>query len=195
MTLTELLQDSNYELNQFTSDEIKRLEDKIVLKNDSKGRSIPHVQCLIRKKEIKLTPEEVVRQLFLDKLINHYGYNPSLIDVEVGINFGREVKRADIIVYEKSNPTAQYIIVELKKPKLKDGKDQLKSYCNATGAPLGVWTNGKQISYYNRKDPNYFEDITDIPSSTEKIADIISERITYDDLKKIDKLQTEKKSL
>ena len=28
-----------------------------------------------------------------------------------------------------------YIIVELKKPKLTDGKEQLKSYCNATGAP------------------------------------------------------------
>jgi type I restriction-modification system DNA methylase subunit len=28
----------------------------------------------------------------------------------------------------------------MKKPKLKDGKEQLKSYCNATGAPIGVWT-------------------------------------------------------
>jgi len=31
---------------------------------------------------------------------------------------------------------------------LKDGKEQLKSYCNATGAPIGVWTNGGQISFY-----------------------------------------------
>lgn len=50
-------------------------------------------------------------------------------------------------------------MVELKKPKLKDGKEQLKSYCNATGAPIGVWTNGESISYYNRRDPNYFKDI------------------------------------
>ena len=58
----------------------------------------------------------------------------------------------------------------MKKPKLKDGKEQLKSYCNATGAPIGVWTNGKQISYYNRKDPNYFEDISDIPNVNESIT-------------------------
>ena len=25
----------------------------------------------------------------------------------------------------------------------KNGKEQLKSYCNATGAPIGVWTNGE----------------------------------------------------
>lgn len=83
----------------------------------------------------------------------------------------------------------------MKKPKLTDGKEQLKSYCNATGAPIGVWTNGNQISYYNRKDPNYFEDITDIPSATQKLADIVNEQFTYEDLKRADKLQKEKKSL
>ena len=195
MKLTEILKDSNYDLSQFSNEEVKRLEEKIVEKVDSKGKNIPYVTCLIRNKDIKLTPEEVVRQLFLDKLINFYGYQKNLINVEVGINFGREVKRADIIVYEKTNPTAQYIIVELKKPKLKDGKEQLKSYCNATGAPIGVWTNGKQISYYNRKDPNYFEDITNIPSASEKLSDIINETFKWDDLKKVDKLQNEKKSL
>ena len=66
--------------------------------------------------------------------------------------------------------------MELKKPKLKDGKEQLKSYCNATGAPIGVWTNGSSISYYNRKDPNYFEDIPNIPKSTQKLSEILSER-------------------
>lgn len=195
MKLSEILKDSNYELSQFSEKEINRLEASIILKTDSKGKQTPYVNCLIRKKDIKLTPEEVIRQLFLDKLINFYGYSQNLINVEVGINFGREIKRADIVVYEKSNPTVQYIIVELKKPKLKDGKEQLKSYCNATGAPIGVWTNGKQISYYNRKDPNYFEDITNIPSASEKLSDVINETFKWEDLKKVDKLQNEKKSL
>lgn len=115
--------------------------------------------------------------------------------LEYPIHFGREVKRADIVISDINDPLVPYIIVELKKPKLTDGKEQLKSYCNATGAPIGVWTNGEQISYYNRKDPNYFEDITNIPKVTEKLSDIINEQITYNDLKKIDKLQTEKKSL
>ena len=68
------------------------------------------------------------------------------------------------------------IIVELKSPKLKDGKEQLKSYCNGTGAPIGVWTNGESISYYHRKDPNFFEDIPTIPNANEKLSDILSER-------------------
>ena len=73
--------------------------------------------------------------------------------------FGREVKRADIVVMDEDRPIVPYIIVEVKKPKLKEGKEQLKSYCNSTGAPIAVWTNGEQIAYYNRKDPNYFEDM------------------------------------
>ncbi|MDR1676228.1 MAG: type I restriction enzyme HsdR N-terminal domain-containing protein, partial [Tannerella sp.] len=46
------------------------------------------------------------------------------------------------MIFDKQQTTSPYIIVEMKKPKLKDGKEQLKSYCNATGAPIGVWTNG-----------------------------------------------------
>ena len=64
---------------------------------------------------------------------------------------------------DKIQTTAVYIIIEVKKPKLKDGKEQLKSYCNATGATMAVWSNGLQISYFHRKDPNYFEEIPDIP--------------------------------
>jgi type I restriction enzyme M protein len=87
------------------------------------------------------------------------------------------------------------VIVELKKPKLKDGKNQLRSYCNATGAPIGVWTNGEQISHYHRKDPNYFEDITDIPKYSQTLKDILSERFTLKDLIIKDKIANERKSL
>ena len=51
-------------------------------------------------------------------------------------------KRADIVVHDPDDHTAAYIIVEVKKPKRKDGLEQLKSYCNAEGAPVAVWTNG-----------------------------------------------------
>lgn len=188
--INEILKNSNYDDAQFSEEELNQFEDKIYYKDE-----VPYVQCIIREKEIKLTPEETIRQLYLNKLINIYGYPKDRIKLEYPIHFGREVKRADIVISDINDPLVPYIIVELKKPKLTDGKEQLKSYCNATGAPIGVWTNGEQISYYNRKDPNYFEDITNIPKVTEKLSDIINEQITYDDLKKIDKLQTEKKSL
>jgi DNA methylase-type I restriction-modification system len=188
--INEILKNSNYDDTQFSEQDINQFENKIYYKDE-----VPYIQCVIREKEIKLTPEETVRQLFLNKLINTYGYSKDRITLEYPIHFGREVKRADIVISDINDPLVPYIIVELKKPKLTDGKEQLKSYCNATGAPIGVWTNGEQISYYNRKDPNYFEDITNIPKSTEKLSDIINEQVTYEELKKIDKLQTEKKSL
>lgn len=188
--IKEILKNSNYDDAQFSEEELNQFEDKIYYKDE-----VPYVQCIIREKEIKLTPEETIRQLYLNKLINIYGYPKDRMTLEYPIHFGREVKRADIVISDINDPLVPYIIVELKKPKLTDGKEQLKSYCNATGAPIGVWTNGEQISYYNRKDPNYFEDITNIPKVTEKLSDIINEQITYNDLKKIDKLQTEKKSL
>ena len=56
----------------------------------------------------------------------------SRMQFETPIHFGREVKRADITILNKDHPLVPYIIVELKKPKLTDGKEQLKSYCNAT---------------------------------------------------------------
>src|SRR5690606_32774482 len=95
----------------------------------------------------------------------------------------------------KDKKTSPYIMVELKKPKLKDGKEQLKSYCNATGAPIGEWSNGESISYYHRKDPNYFEDLPQLPKATEKLSDVLSERWTIDNLIAKDKLVSERKSL
>lgn len=192
--LDRILKDSNYTLSIFKSSEISDLEQRIVCKEINNSQK-PYVKCLIRDKDILVKPEEVIRQLYISKLMNEYEYPKSRIKLEHSIHFGREVKSADIVVFDKYRPTVEYIIVELKKPKLLDGKNQLRSYCNATGAPIGVWTNGNQISHYNRKDPNYFEDITDIPKSNQSLADILKERFTLRDLIIKDKIPNEGKSL
>ncbi|MCY7394411.1 MAG: type I restriction enzyme HsdR N-terminal domain-containing protein, partial [Leptolyngbyaceae cyanobacterium CAN_BIN12] len=181
-------------MSQFNAEEINSLEQTVFLKQTKSG-DVPYVKCLVRNKDIRLTPEEAIRQLYLQVLMERHPYPTNRLRVEYEVSFGREKKRADIAVMDKDRPMVPYIIVELKKPKLKDGKDQLRSYCNATGAPIAVWTNGDQISYYHRKDPNYFEDITDIPNANQTLADILNIRFTLDDLVKKDKLVTEKKSL
>jgi type I restriction enzyme M protein len=190
ITLISILKDSQYNLSIFTPEEITALEKKI---KEKKGK--PYVDCLIRDKEIQLKPEEIVRQLYASKLIKDYGYPRKRIRFEHPVRFGRQTKSSDIVVFDKERPTVEYIIAEVKKPKLKDGKEQLKSYCNATGAPIAVWTNGGQISHYNRKDPNFFEDITDIPNASQTLADILKERYTLKDLIVKDKIPTEGKSL
>ena len=190
-----ILKDSNYHLALFSEDEIDNLRTRIFLKM-TRGKETPHVECIVRDKDIQLPKsEEIVRQLYATRLINQYGYPKNRLGFEHPVNFGREKKKADIVIFDKDRFDTAYIIVELKKPKLKDGKDQLRSYCNATGAPIGVWTNGEQISHYHRKDPNYFEDITDIPNSEQKLEDILSERFTLKDLIIKDKIANERKSL
>ncbi|MDR0233281.1 MAG: type I restriction enzyme HsdR N-terminal domain-containing protein, partial [Zoogloeaceae bacterium] len=194
ITLATLLKDSAYKLSQFKPTQIAELEAAITTRESGK-KEAPYVTCLVRGKPIKLTPEEIVRQLYVMVLRDDLGYPVSRMEVEHEVSFGREKKRADICVFDKDGHNAPYILVELKKPKLKDGKEQLKSYCNATGAPMGVWTNGEQISYYHRKEPNHFEDIPAIPPAHERLSDILTERWTIEDLVKLDKLVNEKKSL
>lgn len=150
MTLNELFKNTTYDDTLF-SDEAKSAVSARIFMKAVRGSKVPYITCAIRDKEIKLTPEEAVRQLYIYKLMNEYGYAASRIQLETPIHFGREVKRADIAIMDKNRPMVPYIIVELKKPKLTDGKEQLKSYCNATGASIGVWTNGEQISCYKSK--------------------------------------------
>ena len=192
--IQSILKDSDYHLDLFTDDEIASLREKIFTKT-TRGKETAFVTCVVRDKKIQLKPEEIVRQLYAARLIKEYGYTKKRVAFEYPVNFGREKKSADVVIFDKDRPDAAYVIVELKKPKLKDGKNQLRSYCNATGAPIGVWTNGEQISHYHRKDPNYFEDITDVPKATQSLKDILSERFTLKDLITKDKLANERKSL
>lgn len=192
--LADILKDSNYKLTQFDEERIKQFENSIFAK-DVRCKQTPYVKCLVRKKDIKLTPEEAVRQLYIAKLHEQYDYPLDMMELEYGVVFGREKKRADIVIFDKHDRRAVNIIIELKKPKLKDGKEQLRSYCNATGATIGVWSNGDSISYYHRKDPNYFEDIPQIPTHAQSLTDILQERWTIADLVEKDKLINERKSL
>ncbi|MBQ4645970.1 MAG: N-6 DNA methylase [Candidatus Gastranaerophilales bacterium] len=179
-------------LDLFSNQEKDGLITKI-RKND-KGKNI--VECLVRKTDIVLTPEEAVRQLFLDKLINQYKYSIDRIKVEYPIQMGSSSsKRADIVIFEEDNPTNEYIIVELKNSKLQEGKKQLASYCHFTGAPMGVWTNGKKIMFFNRKDPNHIEEILNIPNSSQTLQDILNEPFTLKDLILKDKILNSRETL
>ena len=192
--LENLFGNSTHKSNIFKPEQIAAVEAAAYTKN-VRGKIFPYIKCFVRGKEIRLTPEEAVRQMFIRKLVDEYGYKISQLKVEHAIHFGREVKRADIVIFETNHPNVEYIIVEVKKPKLKDGKAQLKSYCNATGATMGVWSNGEKISFYHRKDPNYFEDIPDIPRAEQKLKDILRERRTIENLIAEDKLLRENKTL
>ena len=196
--IEKTLKDSRYHLALFSQKKIESLRQAIFTKTargKEAGKETPFIRCIVRDKDIQLKPEEIVRQLYATRLIRDYGYPKKRLAFEYSVNFGREKKSADIVIFDKDRNDTAYVVIELKKPKLKDGKSQLRSYCNATGAPMGVWTNGEQISHYHRKDPNYFEDITDIPKANQSLNDILSERFTLKDLIIKDKISNERKSL
>ena len=192
--IRDILRDSDYHLDLFTETEIRALHKRISTET-VKGKETHCISCTVRNKVVQLKPEELIRQLYATRLIEKYGYPKTRLAFEYFVNFGWERKRADIVVVDKDLPDTPYLIVEVKKPKLADGKSQLRSYCNATGAPIGVWTNGEQISHYHRREPNYFEDITDIPTANQTLSDILKERWTLKDLILKDKLAVQRKSL
>lgn len=70
---------------------------------------------MLRKKHLKLTPEEWVRQHFINYLIFHLGYPKNLIRSEASLKFNNLSKRADIIVYA-ADLLHPLIVVECKAP-------------------------------------------------------------------------------
>jgi hypothetical protein len=67
----------------------------------------------IRKRWVRLTPEEWVRQNFIQYLIQIKKYPASLLAIEKEIKLGELKKRCDIIIYKNAVP---WMIVECKEP-------------------------------------------------------------------------------
>ena len=190
--VSKILQSSGvkYGLSLFTEEEIQRIND-LIEERDGKF----YIKCQIKEKYKIAIPEEIVRQLWIYRLLNEYGYPKERIDVERVIHFGsRDSGLADIVVLHE-DLQHPYIIFEIKRPNRKEGLEQLKSYCNAEGAPIGVWSNGNEIIRLHREEPNIFVEIPRIPKAGETLRDILTERWTLDWLEKHDELKQGKTTL
>lgn len=179
MTFAEILGTaSSATLALFDAVTIAEVEKSLTVKSNK-----PHLRCPVREKDIQAKPEEIIRQLWIQRLVKEYKYPLSRLSVEFPITFGRDSsKRADIVVFDADRPTIPYLIVEVKQGNLKGGKEQLKSYTHATGAPLAVWSNGNQATVWHRKNPNYFVEIPDLPTATQTIDDIAGQPWTIETL-------------
>lgn len=69
VSISKILDNSELSLKQFSEEAIKALEARIQEKDLGEGVK-PYAQCVIRDKEIMMKPEEIVRQLFAEKLMN-----------------------------------------------------------------------------------------------------------------------------
>ena len=136
--------------------------------------------------EGKANPEEIIRQLWVYKLINYYGYDKDEIALEKPITFGTDTgtKFADIIVYTNKEKTTPKIVLEIKKPKRKDGIEQLRSYLNAEGSPIGVWSNGSDKVILYRPYPQEFDALPEIPRKGQSPEDLQDATLTIAHLDK-----------
>lgn len=176
--------DVKHGLSLFKNEEIEAIESMIIEKD---GKY--YIKCQIKDIYRTAKPEEIVRQLWLYKLLNEYNYPKERIDVEKVVYFGsRDSGLADIAVLQE-DLRHPYIIFEVKRPQRSAGLEQLKSYCNAEGAPIGVWSNGNEIIRLHREEPNIFIEIPRIPKVTETLRDILSERWTIKWLEENDELK------
>src|SRR5262249_6038370 len=100
----------------------------------------------IRKKWVMLTPEEWVRQNFMQYLVQVKKYPSSVIAVEKEIMLGELKKRCDIVVYKSHRP---WMIVECKEQALSLNDtvvQQILRYNISLRVKILVVTNG-QITY------------------------------------------------
>ena len=200
--ISKILKDNELFLKQFSAEAINALEERIQEKDLGEGVK-PYVQCIIRNKEILIKPEEIIRQLFTEKLMNEYGYPKENIVFEHPVKsvgrFKEETDFADIVVFTDSTKSQAYIIFEIKRPGETDEKkqkDQLESYCRVEGASIGALINGDDIEkfYINKVDKRFktrnLQEISVLPKYGEDLDDVLDgERRTLKYLIKHDRLR------
>ena len=97
----------------------------------------------LRKKFVRLTPEEWVRQNFVQFLITEKRYSVSLIKVEAGVNVNNNPQRADMVVFDRTG--APVLVAEFKAPEVKISQqtfDQIVRYNMKLRVKFLIVSNG-----------------------------------------------------
>ena len=107
----------------------------------------------LRKKQVRLTPEEEVRQGVIRWLHEVVGAPMTLMASEYGFTYNRRRYRADIVVFDRS--LSPLLLVECKAPEVAiDGKviEQAIRYNRVLKVRFIMVTNGK-TSYLCHRNP------------------------------------------
>ncbi|MFM6936054.1 MAG: type I restriction enzyme HsdR N-terminal domain-containing protein [Flavobacteriales bacterium] len=124
-----------------------------------------YVLCLVRRKKIKLTPEEWVRQHFIAFLHEQHGFPLERMAVEKSIQYGGLTKRWDILVYDKDFQPS--ILVECKAPNIPIGLDtlyQALTYQKEMQGKFIALTNGQTHAYFEiRSDEQKLKEKSELP--------------------------------
>ena len=120
------------------------------------------IKDIIRKKWVRLTPEEWVRQNWIQYFVTVKKYPAALLSIEKEIKIGEVRKRCDIVVYKEDKP---WMIVECKQPGVMLSEDTLMQalrYNMAGCCSYLIISNGDDSKGWQIENENAKE-ITDLP--------------------------------
>ena len=118
--------------------------------------------CEWRRRWVRLTPEEWVRQQLLHRLVEQLGYPHSQIAVEAPIKVGEVKKRCDAIVF--NNTMQPLMLIECKAetiPLSQKTLDQAATYNRKLQVPYLILHNGPQtiIAFVKDNSINFVQSI------------------------------------
>ncbi len=123
----------------------------------------------LRRKFVALTPEEWVRQHFVNFLLREKGYPAALIANEIQIDLNKMKKRCDSVVYNRD--LSPLMIIEYKAPDVDITQqvfDQIVRYNIVLKVKYLIVSNGLNhyccIMDYDKQSFNY---LSDIPNYTD----------------------------
>ena len=138
----------------------------------------------LKNKWLLLTPEEKVRQEYICRLVNHYGYLLEQMEQEIKVSNskrGQGKAQADIAIYktiqDKAENISPIIVVECKAEHITIREEdffQGYNYASWAGAKFFVTTNLKETRIFKVLEgqvPKKLEEIIDIPDSVTALND------------------------
>ena len=148
------------------------------------------IWCPLKNAYHVSTPEERVRQTWVCKLVNEYGYSLEQMAQEVSVTTSKKSSgeargdgnaRADLVIWKsKEDKLAEkraFIVVELKAENVRvrvEDYYQGQNYASWAGASFFVTSNEKETKYFN-VDPDYLpkrlEEIVALPTYDESLND------------------------
>ena len=123
-----------------------------------------YVLCAWRRRYVRLTPEELVRQTTLQLLVDEFGYPHNLIAVEVPIEVAGIQKRCDAIIYNQH--MQPLMLIEFKAPSIhltQEVFDQAAIYNRKLQVPLLMLCNGRE-SIVAQVLPTQYQFLEQIPA-------------------------------
>ena len=121
------------------------------------------VRCLVRKKNIVLTPEEWVRQHFISYFLNDLAYPKGLLTIEKKIQYGAMEKRWDLATFMPNREC--FLLLECKAPTIPITKavfEQSLTYFKGLQSRFLVLSNGIEHVIY-KKDEEGLKIINEFP--------------------------------